>query len=300
MANTTWSTTDKSAGITLSNANLTASGGTGSVRSVDRQLSGKFYWEYTFVTVANNPGVGIATIRADLASFYANATSGVLVYASSPIYVNGVNSGVNLGAISVGGIVGVALDLTNNLIWMRSGVAGNWNANAANNPATGVGGLSIAAFAGGGIPAYAATAIGTGTITANFGNTAFAGAVPVGFTSGFTSGATPPLNMLDTQAAVEDWRTPSNPDMRATQVAVEDWRVPIPDAQVTQVLAEHWYSHTNPDIQVTQVLLEHWATAASGTVQAIATQVLLEHWATVASVVVPPPATGGPIVTMIH
>jgi len=263
VANTTWSTTDKSAGITLSNANLTAAGGTGSVRSVDRQLSGKLYWEYTFVTGGtNNPAVGIATARADLASLYANATNGVLVYPSSPIYVNGVSSGINLGAIGVGGIVGVALDLTNNLIWMRSGAAGNWNANAANNPATGVGGLSIAAFAGGSIPVYAATATtGSATITANFGDTAFTGVVPAGFTSGFTAGTTPPLNMLATQAAIEDWRVPSDPAMQVTQVAIEDWRVPIPDAQVTQIGLEHWYS-ANPDIQITQVLLEHWASVA--------------------------------------
>jgi hypothetical protein len=45
------------------------------------------------------------------------------------------------------------------------------------------------------------------------------------------------------------------------------------------------------------VLVEHWCSVVTVQVQAIATQVLIEHWASVASVV---PASGGPMVTMIH
>jgi hypothetical protein len=68
------------------------------------------------------------------------------------------------------------------------------------------------------------------------------------------------------------------------------------DTRATQVPTEHWF-RTDPSIQVTSVLVEHWCSVVTVQVQAIATQVLIEHWASVASVV---PASGGPMVTMIH
>jgi hypothetical protein len=84
--------------------------------------------------------------------------------------------------------------------------------------------------------------------TANFGDTAFTGTVPSGFTSGFTAGATINTNALATQTAVE-----------------------------------HWLS-TNPDAQTTQVLVEHWATVTGTGLQALVTQVAVEQWASVAVV----------------
>ena len=51
MANTTWSTTDKTASVALTNGNLTATVASATlqgVRSVDRQTTGKWYWEYTW------------------------------------------------------------------------------------------------------------------------------------------------------------------------------------------------------------------------------------------------------------
>ena len=70
-------------------------------------------------------------------------------------------------------------------------------------------------------------------------------------------------------------------------------------ARATQVAAEHWLI-TDPNAQITQVLLEHWASVTSDNLQAVVTQVVLEHWASVAEVVIPPPAAGGPLVTMIY
>lgn len=87
-------------------------------------------------------------------------------------------------------------------------------------------------------------------VTANFGDTAFTGAVPSGFTSGFTAGASIPTNALATQIAAEHWFS-TNPDMQLTQVAVEQW------AAVSTV---------NPQLVMTQVALEQWASVASAPV----------------------------------
>jgi hypothetical protein len=87
----------------------------------------------------------------------------------------------------------------------------------------------------------------------------------------------------------------TSPYLYEVEFSIDDGAV-ITDARVTQALAEHWLT-TNPDARITQVAAEHWASVASGNLQAVVTQVLLEHWASVAVVV---PASGGPMVTMIH
>jgi hypothetical protein len=265
MANTTWSPTDKN-NITLSGGNLvaTATASLGWVRATDRQAVGKFYWEITATTFAqNSSGTGVAASWVSLAS----GLSGVLPETASinrtgVILIDGATSGISLGTITSGTVICVAIDLTARRIWFRLGAAGNWNNNAANSPATNVGGIACNSL-GNGIPVHP-TFFGFTTaeaVTANFGDTAFTGAVPSGFTSGFTAGASVPTNALASQA-----------------------------------LAEHWLT-TSPDARITSVVAEHWASVASDNLQAVVTQVLVEHWASVASV---SPAAGGPIVTMIH
>ena len=113
-----------------------------------------------------------------------------------------------------------------------------------------------------GIPLLSYAYFGTASesVTANFGDTAFVGAVPSGYTSGFTAGASVPTNAIASQA-----------------------------------LAEHWLT-TNPDARTTIVIAEHWASTTSTGLQAVVTIAVVEHWASVAVVV---PAAGGPMVTMI-
>ena len=93
-----------------------------------------------------------------------------------------------LGAFAAGQIACIALDLTGQLIWFRKGAAGNWNGSGTANPATGAGGYAVS-FVGAGVAAYALyssnNATPTGLVTANFGDSAFAGVVPAGFASGF-------------------------------------------------------------------------------------------------------------------
>lgn len=199
MANTTWSTTDKTASITLSGGNLTAAATAASgIRAVDRQVTGKFYWEITFNTAGGFFGAGIASVAAALNTLYATPNNALIVYATGgAIWVNNVNIGVAVGALNTAGsLLCCALD-ANGMFWARNGAAGNWNGNAGANPAIGGGGINVSAVGGSAIPLHpAACFTGTGSITANFGDSAFVGAVPAGFTSGFTAGAVIPTSLV--------------------------------------------------------------------------------------------------------
>jgi hypothetical protein len=276
MANTTFNPSDKSANITLSGGNLIAKNTgitqTSLVRATDKQVLGKFYWEYT-VNVAtdafNMLGAASSNVATNANMSTSTGTTAVrcsngVVYVDGnvSVVIDGSTTSVTLGALTAGSVLCVALDLTSRLVWYRIGAAGNWNNNASRNPATGVGGVVFTALAYG-IPIHPAVSLSTlnDQVTANFGDTAFVGAVPSGFTSGFTAGASVPTNAIASQA-----------------------------------LAEHWLT-TNPAAQVTSVVAEQWASVASGNLQAVVTFVALEHWTSVASVV---PAAGGPQITMIH
>jgi len=267
MANTTWSTTDKSATVTLSGSNLIATAAAAGglfVRAIDQQIAGKFYWEIKpTVWGSSNTGVGFCPGPAVLTT--PSGSSGaqmIALFKAGSIWADGVNTGVTLGARAANDVIGIAVDFAARLVWFRVAAAGNWNGSAANNPATGVGGVpfTVAAIGLGAFP-LATLGANLDSVTANFGDTAFTGAVPSGYTSGFTAGASVPTNAIASQA-----------------------------------LAEHWLT-TNPAAQITSVVAEHWASVASGNLQAVATFVALEHWTSVAVVV---PASGGPQVTMIH
>lgn len=263
MANTIWNASDKTASVTLTGSNLTATASTSTqaVRAADRQVTGKFYWEVTMTTAGSNYGVGCAIQGAPLATMWATPTSAVIVYnTNGNIWLNNVNTGFTVGPLTAGGLIlCIALDAANGLFWARNGAAGNWNGNASNNPATGTGGISILYIGGAAIPLYPAACFGAiAAVTANFGDTAFTGTVPSGFTSGFTAGATVGTSEIATQTAIEEWGVgPST--MQATQVAVEEWGQPNPPLWVTQVAAEHWAVGT-PDMQLTQIAIEQWTT----------------------------------------
>jgi hypothetical protein len=179
----TWNPADFN-NATFSNANLTVtSGGANSgARGTVPYSSGKYYWEYTFVT-GTTPIAGICTASAVMSTVWSTGTQAAQVLKSTGgLYVNGANV-ATLGAISNGGIAGVALDVPNALIWFRIAPSGNWNNSGTANPATGVGGLSISALTG---ALYVLFGSGTSSdqITLNSGGTSFTGAVPSGFTSG--------------------------------------------------------------------------------------------------------------------
>lgn len=186
--NTAWSPSDK-VNVTLTASNLVATAtGRGGVRASDPKVTGKYYWEVTASPFTDTgSGVGVAIASANLSNLSLNGAAAAIAYRSGSIYINNVNSGATIGNFA-GQTVCVAVDFSAALIWFRQGAAGNWNGNASNNPATAVGGISFTAI---GVTAGTTSVYPVGcfgvtndALTANFGDSAFVGAVPAGFTAG--------------------------------------------------------------------------------------------------------------------
>lgn len=199
MTNTTWNPSDKSSGVTLSGGNLTVSTGTNyaGVRAVGGLTSGKYYFEITCTTWNGNQcQVGLANAGASLGSV-SNPGTGIVgvISADGSIYINGnpVGAGIGIGTNANGAIIGIAVDLNGGLAWFRAAPSGNWNGNAAYAPG-GSGGVNISTITGAIFP-YLTAGFYTSTFTANFGNSAFTGAVPSGFISGFPISAAPPIEL---------------------------------------------------------------------------------------------------------
>jgi hypothetical protein len=194
LANTTWNPLDKSANVTLSNLNLTAtaiSGGSNrGCRSVNSQSSGKYYFEVTMNWAASNDCIGLATSSA---LFTATTINTCVLPLSGAVVLNNAlySPTVNFGSRAAGNVIGIAVDFNSALMWFRVAPSGNWNANATFAPG-GTGGINISSLVTGGVAlyAYAFFISFTYAYTANFGDTAFSGAVPSGFTGGFPAGST--------------------------------------------------------------------------------------------------------------
>lgn len=227
MAVSTWSTTDLSA-VTLTGSNLIATAtGVGAVRGKDPKRAGKFYFEVTVGTWANaNTSVGVARNAAALATVAATPANAFSVIKAGTIRVNTTSSQGSLGALVGGNIIGIAIDLDARLGWMRLAPSGNWNGVAANNPATGIGGIDLSPSGiGGGIDTFPLAAFGatSDAATGNFGGSAFSGAVPSGYTSGWDDSVAAVSYAVATQVAVEEWASAPTVYAKLTQIAVEEW-----------------------------------------------------------------------------
>jgi hypothetical protein len=110
-----------------------------------------------------------------------NSTS-VQLGGTGGIFSNGVNTGKTVGISNVGDVYSFAIDLTADLGWIRKN-GGNWNGDAAANPATGAGGVTIAAGSFAPLVRFAAAVVSTDQMTGNFGQSSFAYTVPSGFNS---------------------------------------------------------------------------------------------------------------------
>lgn len=181
------------ANVVLSNGGLTVTANSVVVAGACSgafKSTGKYYFEVTCTTISSNTTVCLGLITSDgtLNEVVTSATNCFAIYkGSGNLWGNGVNSTKTLGALSSGNIICVAVDLTARLGWMRKGAGGNWNGDVAANPATGVNGVTIEAAAT--APSFAPVLCPSGTVndamTANLGASAFTGAVPSGFTSGW-------------------------------------------------------------------------------------------------------------------
>jgi hypothetical protein len=135
-----WSTFHKSAGITLSNSNKTAttSSGNNQIRANSPRDKGKRYIEFQNLSGTTfTVGFGCSAMVSDDNTFFA------IRFQSSGTYLStwGSGSGMSLGTVA-GHTVCFAVDLDNNLLWVRID-NGNWNGSGTANPATGTGGIAI-------------------------------------------------------------------------------------------------------------------------------------------------------------
>lgn len=182
---TTWNSSDKSANASLSadKLTLTAIGSSGSARSIFSASSGKYYWEMTLNTwsngVDNVAGMALAT-----AAFTGGAGT-IVLRESGGIFLNNTVVITPWSGLVNGQVADVAADITNRRIWFRvRAKATTWNGNASYDPATGVGGVDFSALAGP-MFAWCFGQANTASFTANFGASAFGGAVPSGYTPGW-------------------------------------------------------------------------------------------------------------------
>jgi hypothetical protein len=174
------------ANVALSNNNLTATHSNTTTNSGARvavaaaQTAGKYYFEMTYVVTTSGNWVGLIAT----AGTYANVIAGIganttAVSTAGWVASNNAGSVLNIGGMGNGAVVGIAVDLTARLAWFRN-AGGNWNGSGTANPATGVGGVTVAptvAFA----PVAAFATGANDAVTANFGATAYANAAPAGF-----------------------------------------------------------------------------------------------------------------------
>lgn len=175
-----------STNMVLSNGNLTAtsslSGTYYTATATVYKSAGKFYCEMSSGSVQNTDTVGIQNFAAPVDVYFPGADlNGIGWFTDGRVLINGstvatIATWTSLDAINI------AVDFTNQMIWFRKG-AGNWNNNPAADPATNVGGISIATLnAGPYTPAYASGfSNGGSNLTANFGATAYTQAVPAGY-----------------------------------------------------------------------------------------------------------------------
>jgi len=185
LAPTAWNPSDKLT-TTLSNSNLTATATATSsgCRGVLGKTTGKAFCEFTWSVSANTlTYAGFALATTNLAMGL-NATPGQCgVQRGGAVGING-SSVTAIGAMVAGDTVSMAVDLDAHVVWFRKAPSGNWNNSGTANPATGVGGLSISAIVGAVYPIFFG-ALANEAVTANFGGSAFVGAVPSGYPAGW-------------------------------------------------------------------------------------------------------------------
>jgi hypothetical protein len=199
---------DTVASVTLSGGNLIATNtGTTSadqgarVPAVYGKSVGKFYFEITLTNEAAglNVGCGVATTASSYTGIGNSATTGAMILLNGATWADGSNAGFSVQNPATGHVIGIAVDLDNGKIWFKNitdegpGLPGSgWNGSTSlsgQNPNTGAGGIAIPPGTYTPICTFGGSSGTAGNVyTANFGASAFAGAVPSGFVGGWISG----------------------------------------------------------------------------------------------------------------
>ena len=188
-------TFNTSTNATLSGGNLTATHTTATGSSgarcttnhvaVGTPGTGKYYFEVTVgATHGASDCIGLLIPSGDYSTI-GTAANMTIVYCSvgsAGIWAFSSNTGKNLGGnIVAGDVVGIAVDFYNLVVWFRKN-AGNWNGDAAANPATGVNGINLPGTNWGPFVGFNGSGTASGdNFTGNFGATSYANAAPSGF-----------------------------------------------------------------------------------------------------------------------
>ena len=181
----TWNPSDKAAAIVLSNGNYTATlpdDNFGVTARAYRKapVGAKRYFELT--AGGPSPGAGVATAAATL-SVYLGAEQSSIGWFQNLIQSNSIIPVADLPQFQGGDVLGVAINDTANLIWVRvkSGISPctDWNNIGSDDPATDTGGIGYASLGGAFYPAMSADHQGDG-MTLNLGPN-FACAAPSGY-----------------------------------------------------------------------------------------------------------------------
>lgn len=174
LVSTTWNSSDKDAGVTLSGGDLTAAASSDflNVRSTTSKSSGKFYAELTATSQASGSRYGYANSTASLSSALGSDANSLSVAPNGAVRSGG-SVLTNIGAFSAGAVVMLAIDLAAGKGWF--GVNGTWNG----DPATNSGGFTLPSGA-----IFLADGPGGGSSqTINFGASSFAYSIPSGFSA---------------------------------------------------------------------------------------------------------------------
>lgn len=189
-----WSTTDKSANITLSGGNLTATWSSnvqGGVRCDTSFAGGLLYFELLVSTNLANLAIGFANATQLLTTQAGSSVNSVAANPSSNIVtINGSSIGAfehSTQQNALPFIVRIAVNFTSSRWWampITAGIAGFWNGSATADPVAGVGGLSMATLAAGPyFPMISNLNGNTCAVTARFGAASMWFPVPTGFST---------------------------------------------------------------------------------------------------------------------
>jgi hypothetical protein len=221
--------------FTLSGGNLTATGsgaGNATSRSTTSKASGKYYFEVTFVSGSSSTvmtlGIANSSLSQTLNALGLDANNSIGGNSNSNIFYNSSTIG-SWKATANGDVCAVAVDFTNQLIWFQdiTSQPGQWNGNNSFSPG-GTGGAAFAATSG---PYFAAISDNSNAcqFVINFGNSAFTGSVPAGFTA-WDGVAAPVLVYAPPRPGQTRWRPRKhfrrNPQFLPRHIYVVPFRLP--------------------------------------------------------------------------
>lgn len=181
---TTWDPANTQSSNNLTGANLTLTKNTssnGPARSL-AQITSKTHWEIT-ISVAGgaatdyNPGLCNGSMAISSAEFLGKDTNSVGYNLNGNVLYNNATL-TTIETAAQGNTLVFEFDPTAKLLWIANG-SGNWNNSGTANPATGVGGISLA-LAGPYYAAWNSDLVGNAGV-ANFGASAFVRTPSSGF-----------------------------------------------------------------------------------------------------------------------